>query len=247
MSLQEIRSAIVVGASGDVGQSIACSLARKGVALSLTHHSTDSILEANPVLQPSTRVKWHRIRVDDSSQVDKVITESEKEFGKIDALVYCVGILKDRPLSLTTDEDWNHVIQANLTGAFYCARAVSRPMMVSNSGRIIFLGSVAGRRPVQGQAAYSASKAGLEALSRVLAVELARYGITCNVVVPGAIESRMVRNVNKKIVQEILTATPLKRFGEPSDVTGIVDYLLSPQSSFVTGQTFVVDGGLSIR
>lgn len=241
--MEQSRSALVIGATGDIGQAVATVLTNCGFTLILTHSSSNPPEELGRT--EGQRRQWQRLDVRDSVAVRRLIEDAEQELGPPFALVYCAGIVRDMPLMLMSDDAWASVLDVNLTGAFYCVRAVSRAMMVAGCGRIVLVGSIAARRGNPGQANYSSSKGGLEALSRVVAVELGRYGVTCNVVAPGPIESRIVRDVNERIVERTIRATPLRRLGEPSDVAGAVRYLLSDAGGYVTGQTLVVDGGIS--
>ena len=188
---------------------------------------------------------WFGVDVCDSASVNSIAEKAQEGFGETPDLIYCAGIVKDTPLALTSDESWKSVIDTNLTGAFYFIRALSRPLMVTGDGRIILIGSVSAKRGNPGQGSYSAAKSGLESLCRVTAVEFGRFGATCNVISPGAIESRMVRDTPRAAVDKLLKATPLRQFGRPADVAAAVDYLLGPGGRYVTGQTLMVDGGLS--
>ena len=153
--------------------------------------------------------------------------------------------MREAPIALLPDDAWAEVINVNLTGAFACLRAVARPMMVGEGGRIVLLGSVSGRIGIPGQAAYAASKAGLEALARVAAAEFGRYGITCNVVAPGAIDAGMFRTVADLAVTRVVTRTSLRRLGTVQEVASVVRFLLASDAAYLTGQTVVIDGGLS--
>ncbi len=236
--MTERRSAIVVGASGDIGQAVALRLNSLGYRLTLTWNRG----EPNRLIDG----QWVQVDVRDADAIRQTIARAEAAHGVPFALVYCSGIVRDRPLMLMTDELWTEVMDVNLRGAFHCIRGVSRSMMAAGRGRLVMIGSVTAQRAQAGQAAYSASKAGLEALARVTARELGRYQVTCNVVVPGAIESRMFRNTQEAVVQTAIRNTPLRRLGEPRHVASAVAYLLDDDADFVTGQTLVVDGGMSL-
>jgi len=238
------RSCIIVGATGDIGCQVAALLHEDNFDLTLTHLRS-SVPGNFPEVNGGPEIRWRRLNTSDSEAVQRIVDEAEEAHGEIYALVYCTGTVRDRPLLLTPDDVWKAVLDINLTGAFYCIRAVSRSMMVAGRGRIILIGSVAARCGNPGQASYSAAKGGLEAYCRVAAAELGRYGVSCNVVAPGAIESRLFRHVDERIVKRTIQATPLQRLGEPRDVASTVRYLLSDDAAFITGQTFVVDGGFS--
>jgi 3-oxoacyl-[acyl-carrier protein] reductase len=236
----------VVGATGDIGREISVALAQEGFSLALTRSTGSREKNGYFEFEPLAPVHWFRTDVKDSSSVNNVVMEAQRIFGDAIDLVYCVGALRDTPIALCTDEAWHYVIDVNLTGAFYFIRAVARQMMVKQAGRIILIGSVSGKRGSVGQSGYSAAKAGLEGLCRVAAVELGRYQITVNVVSPGAIESSMMRGVRQGVVDKIMKATPMRRLGTPKNVADVVMFLLSEGGSYVSGQTILVDGGLTI-
>jgi 3-oxoacyl-[acyl-carrier protein] reductase len=241
------RAIVIVGASGEVGRAVADALCADDHALTLTgrHAAVVSHLGADapgPVAE-----RWQHADVTDPDSVNRLIDDTIRVQGPPYALVYCAGVVRDMPLSLTTNEAWSAVIETNLTGAFNCLRAVSRPMMLAGRGRVVLIGSVAGRCGAPGQSSYSASKAGLEGLCRVAAVELARYRITCNVVAPGPLESAMFKDVGHEIVSRTVGVTPLRRLGTTADVGGVVRFLLGDGAAFITGQTIVVDGGISAQ
>lgn len=178
-------------------------------------------------------------------EVTQVVKTVEQDFGAVPDLVYCAGIVKDGSISLVSDEAWYSVIQTNLTGAFYFIRAISRQLMVAGNGRIVLIGSVSASKGNPGQLSYAAAKGGMESMCRVVAVELGRFGVTCNVVSPGAIESRMVKGTPTAAVDRLLKNTPLREFGKPTDVAGLVGFLLSEDGRYITGQTIQVDGGMT--
>jgi 3-oxoacyl-[acyl-carrier protein] reductase len=228
---------VVVGATGDIGQAAALQLDAMGYSLVLTHWASEPSCLADR--------RWVRMDVRNAASVRDVL-EAETATNPPYALVYCAGIVRDGPVALLKEETWDEVLDVNLKGAFLCARSLARPMMAAGNGRIVLVGSVAGQRAQMGQAAYCASKAGLESMTRVMAREFGRYGITCNVVVPGAIESKMFRATKEAVVRGAIDATPLRRLGETRHVVAAITYLLSDDADFVTGQSIVVDGGLTI-
>jgi 3-oxoacyl-[acyl-carrier protein] reductase len=227
----------LIGATGDIGQAVAVKLDELGYRLTLTYNSTE------PTFLP--QANWMRLDVRDASSVRKVADAADRIHGASFALVYCTGVVRDAPLLLLKEDAWDDVMDVNLKGAFLTIQAVLRPMMTSGRGRIVLIGSAAGRYGMIGQSAYSASKAALEALCRVVARETGRFNVTCNVVAPGAIESRMFRNTKESVVRNVMRAASLRRLGEPRHVAGTVAYLLSEEADFLTGQTVVVDGGLA--
>jgi NAD(P)-dependent dehydrogenase (short-subunit alcohol dehydrogenase family) len=238
------RSALVIGASGDIGRAVCELLMLQDYRLTLTYFSEK--LSQN-LMVSNNKATWVKLDVSDSNAVREVIDQAEKRNGSPYCLIYCAGILRDSPILLTSDEVWRAVLDINLTGAFYCVRAIARSMMVEGRGRIVLLGSIAGHTGNLGQSAYSTAKSGLEAFCRVAAAELGRYNITCNVVAPGAIESKMVSTVKRSVVKRILDSTPLRRLGDCKDIANLIGYLLTDEAAFITGQSLLVDGGLSVR
>lgn len=232
------RTVCIVGASGNLGEAIASRLSEAGFGLALTARTG-----APP---PLPDAQFRSLDVRESPALARMVEELQSEHGPLYGLVYCAGVVHDAPVSVFSDRDWEETFAVNVQSAAVAIRAVSRGMMVNRGGRIVLIGSSAGRRAGPGQAAYASSKAALEALCRVTALELGRYGVTCNVVAPGAIESRMFRQVKEALVQRTIQATPLRRLGECRHVAAAVQYLLSEDADFVTGQTLVVDGGLSV-
>jgi 3-oxoacyl-[acyl-carrier protein] reductase len=237
------RPCLIVGASGNIGEEIAVHLGARGRPLALTHSPKSTHSERIP--PNGEDLRWYGVDVCNSSDVTQLVKTVEQDFGAAPDLVYCAGIVKDGSISLISDETWQAVIQTNLTGAFHFVRAVSRPLMVAGNGRIVLIGSVSATKGNPGQLSYAAAKGGMESMCRVIAVELGRFGVTCNVVSPGAIESRMVKGTPTPAVERLLKNTPLREFGKPADVAGLVDFLLSEEGRYITGQTIQVDGGMT--
>jgi 3-oxoacyl-[acyl-carrier protein] reductase len=244
VDLSARRAGIIVGATGSLGRQIAELMHHDGFDLTLTYLKTKPS-KIQEFVRQAPRTRHCRMDVTDSAAVRQTIEGAEQAHGPLFALVYCAGIVRDMPLLLTPDDVWNSMLDVNLTGAFYCIRAISRSMMVAGCGRIILIGSVSARCARPGQASYSSSKAGLEALSRVAALELGRYGVTCNVIAPGAVESELYRKVDNSVVNKTILSTPLRRLGTPKEISSAVRYLLTEEAGFITGQALLVDGGIS--
>jgi len=175
--------------------------------------------------------------------MEKMVSEAVEKFDRIDILVNNAGINRDGLLVSMSLDDWRQVIETNLFGAFNCTKAVAQQMMFQKSGRIINISSVAGERGGRGQTNYAASKGGLNAFTRAVAVELAPKKITVNAVAPGVIETEMSRDVIRRAKEIIMSHIPLKRFGAAIDVAKMVGFLSSDDAAYITGQVFPVDGG----
>ncbi len=240
------KVALVTGAGRGIGQATAFSLAEAGAKV--------ACVDINPQLLDQTvqtitdrggSSKGWLCDVSDSAQVDRVVQEILKEFGRIDILVNNAGITRDNLLLRMKDEEWDAVLGVNLRGPFLLCRAVSKAMIRADGGRVVNIASVSGMIGNPGQANYSASKAGLIGLTRTLAKELAKRNITVNAVAPGFIGTEMSAKLGAEVIEEIKRRTPLGRLGEPQDVADAVLFLCSEAAGFITGQVIVVDGGLT--
>lgn len=235
------RTVVVVGSGSSLGRSIVKVLAPAYGRVVCTYHSS----EPGPD-DKQDGVFHHRVDVSDPASVKEFFGSLGPLYGDPYAVVFVAGVLIEKPLMFLSVEDWKRSLDVNLTGAYACLHAASRGMMVGGAGRFVLVGSIAGRLGTLGQSAYAASKAGLEALARVVAVELGRYGVTVNVVAPGAIDSGMFHKVADKAVAKIVGRIPSRRLGMASEVAATVQFLLTDEASFINGQTIVVDGGMSI-
>ncbi len=237
------RPCLVVGASGNIGEAIAHKLIEGGRQVALTHSPRSA--PASSLSDITGKGRWYAVDVRESSAVNALVAAVERDFGAAPDLVYCAGVTNDSAISLITDEKWDSVIGTNLSGAFYFVRALARQLMVTGNGRIILIGSVAGSRGNAGQLSYCASKGALEAMCRVIALELGRFGGTCNVVSPGATEGRMLEQIPAAAKENFRKAIPLRRFGKPAEVAELVAFLLGEEGQYITGQTIQIDGGMT--
>jgi 3-oxoacyl-[acyl-carrier protein] reductase len=187
----------------------------------------------------------HRFDVRDRAATEHALAELASTKGGLEVVVNNAGIAGDDLALSMSDEKWNQVIAVNLTGAFNCARAAGAIMMRVRRGCIINIGSVAGLRAHRGQINYAASKAGLLAVTRTLAIELGRFGVRVNAVVPGLIAAGMGERMNPNVVQSARAGIPLERLGTAEEVAAVVVFLASPDAGYITGQAIVVDGGMS--
>ena len=238
---------VVTGASRGIGRAIAIELAETYSAQCLlVYRGNTEAAEAtaSAVADAGGSAQLLRADLSSPSEASKVIETCIEAFGGIDVLINNAGITADGLALQMSDEDWASVINTNLSAAFYTARAAARPMMLQRRGRIINLSSVAARRPNRGQVNYVASKGGIEAFTRALAVELAPKGVTVNAIAPGIIETDMSARIRNAAGKELKRAIPARRFGTPKDIAPLVRFLISDEASYITGQIIGIDGGL---
>lgn len=236
--------AIVTGASRGIGRAIALALGTLGVKVVVNYANSSSA--ADEVVKLITESSGEAIAVQgdvsQSEQVDNLIKTTLDKFGRIDILVNNAGITRDTLLMRMKPEDWQAVIDLNLTGVFLCTKAVTKPMLKQKTGRIINISSVVGEMGNPGQANYSAAKAGVIGLTKAVAKEVASRGVTVNAVAPGFIVTDMTEKVK---TDDILQFIPLGRLGTAEEVAGMVRFLATdPASAYITGQVFNVDGGM---
>ena len=238
------RVAIVTGASRGIGRAVALALASEGANVVVNYASSSNAAEE--VVAAITEAGGNAITtqadVSKVEQVDALLNTTLEKFGRVDVLVNNAGITRDTLLLRMKPEDWQAVIDLNLTGVFLCTKAVSKGMLKQRSGRIINIASVAGQMGNPGQANYSAAKAGVIGFTKTVAKELASRGITVNAVAPGFIATDMTNDLKS---EEILKYIPLGRYGEAKEVAGMVRFLAADSAAaYITGQVFNVDGGM---
>ncbi|AKG21046.1 3-oxoacyl-[acyl-carrier-protein] reductase [Calothrix sp. 336/3] len=246
-NLQNLRGqvAIVTGASRGIGRAIAQELAKYGATVVVNYASSSQAadeLVAEITTAGGTAIAL-QADVSKADQVDTLINTVMEKFSRVDILVNNAGITRDTLLLRMKPEDWQAVIDLNLTGVFLCTRAASKIMLKQRSGRIINIASVAGQMGNPGQANYSAAKAGVIGFTKTVAKELAPRGITVNAVAPGFIATDMTSGLSN--TEEILKFIPLGRYGQPEEIGGMVRFLAADSAAaYITGQVFNVDGGM---
>ena len=238
------KTALVTGATGGIGAAIARVLHKAGatVAVSGTRAAVLDELKA----ELGERVHVLVCNLSDPADVEKLVPAAEAAMGSLDILINNAGITRDGLAMRMKDDDWNAVIDVNLTAGFRLARAAMRPMMKKRWGRIVNITSVVGVTGNPGQANYVASKAGIIGLTKSLAQELASRNVTVNAVAPGFIATPMTDVLNDKQKEAILTRVPAGKLGSPDDIAAAVLYLASEEASYVTGQTLHVNGGMAM-
>ncbi|MGI8933941.1 MAG: 3-oxoacyl-[acyl-carrier-protein] reductase [Phormidesmis sp.] len=239
------KVAIITGASRGIGKAAAMALAQAGAKVVVNYarssDAADAVVAA--ISEAGSEALALQADVSKADQVDAMVKATMDKFGRIDVLVNNAGITRDTLLLRMKPEDWQAVIDLNLTGVFLCTRAVSKIMLKQRSGRIINISSVAGLMGNPGQANYSAAKAGVIGFTKTIAKELAPRGITANAVAPGFIATDMTEDL--KNTEEILKYIPLGRYGQPEEVAGLIRFLAAdPAAAYITGQVMNVDGGM---
>ena len=239
------KTAIVTGASRGIGAAIAQRLCETGANVVLCSRSADAVGQIADTLQGNGYpVLAMAADISQKADVETLIEKTISQFSQIDILVNNAGITRDMLLMRLKDEDWDAVLQTNLTGTMYCTRAVLRPMIRQKSGRIINISSVVGLTGNAGQANYAAAKAGIIGFTKAVAKEIGARGITVNAIAPGFITTDMTAQIPEQSLPQLLELIPLREFGHPEDVADAVCFLASDAARYITGQTLQVDGGM---
>ncbi|AOW16053.1 3-oxoacyl-[acyl-carrier-protein] reductase [Polaribacter vadi] len=246
MKLLENKSAIITGATRGIGRGIAVEFAKQGANVAFTYSSS---VEAAKELEEELKAfgvsaKGYQSNAANFDAAQELAKEVLAEFGTIDILVNNAGITKDNLLMRISEDDFDKVIEVNLKSVFNLTKAVIRPMMKQRAGSIINMSSVVGLKGNAGQTNYAASKAGIVGFSKSVALELGSRNVRSNVIAPGFIETEMTDKLDEKVVQGWRDSIPLKRGGSPQDIANACVFLASDMSSYITGQTLSVDGGM---
>ncbi len=246
MKLLKNKTAIITGATRGIGRGIAAEFANQGANVAFTYSSS---IDAAKALEAELnalgiKAKGYQSNAAEFDTAQELAKEILKEFGSIDILVNNAGITKDNLLMRISEDDFDKVIDVNLKSVFNMTKAVIRPMMKQRSGSIINMSSVVGLKGNAGQSNYAASKSGILGFSKSVALELGSRNIRSNVIAPGFIETEMTGKLDEATVQTWRDAIPLKRGGTPEDIANACVFLASDMSSYITGQTLSVDGGM---
>ena len=243
------RVAVVTGASKGLGRAMSLGLGKAGADLVLCGRNVEELGEvAGGIQKLGRRAMAVRTDVLQSKSVDAMVSEAIGEYGRIDILVNNAGVNVRKPVVEFTEEDWDLVLNTNLKGYFLVARAVARQMIAQQSGKVINIASILGSVALPNQVAYASSKGGVIQMTKVMALEWATHNIHVNAIAPTYFETPLVaalRNDPERY-QFIMERTPMKRWGKPEELEGIVIFLASRASDFITGQTIFIDGGWTV-
>lgn len=240
------KVALVTGSARGLGRATAALLAGEGARIVITDINEEAAIRTAAEIAAEYKVETmalgHNVAAEESCK--EVIAAAVARMGSLDILVNNAGITRDARLMMMKKEDWQSVIDINLSGAFYCTKHASKQMLKQQSGRIVNIASVVGLMGNIGQANYSAAKAGLIGLTKTTAKEVAERGITVNAVAPGYIKSDMTHEISPEATARMLAMIPLGFYGEPLDVANTVLFLVSDQARYITGQVINIDGGM---
>ncbi|MDZ4683502.1 MAG: 3-oxoacyl-[acyl-carrier-protein] reductase [Planctomycetaceae bacterium] len=247
MNLKD-RVALVTGGSRGIGRAIVVKLAEAGAKVAFVYHTNQTAADSltAELTGRGLEVVGYQGDASKKDDADRIVTAVIEKWGKLDILVNNAGIIRDTLIATMSSEQWQQVIDNNLTSVFNFCQAASRPMMSARYGRVINMSSVSADFSNPGQANYAASKAGIEGFTRCMATELAKRGVTSNAVSPGFIETDMTAAVRNAAGDKIKQSIPVRRLGKPDDIAYAVLFLASDEASYITGQVLKVDGGLTL-
>ncbi len=243
MRLHE-KVAIITGGASGIGREAALVFAREGARVAIWDFDDSGAEVADHIEKNGGKSFFYKVDVSKAQEVEKALEETENQLGDIDILINNAGITRDGFLTKMSLEDWQKVMDVNLTGVFNCSKVVAQKMMARQEGVIINASSVVGVYGNVGQTNYSATKAGVIGMTKTWAKELGKKGIRVNAVAPGFVATPMTEKVPEKILNRMKDKTPLGRLGQPEDIANAFLYLASDQASFVNGAVLQVDGGL---
>lgn len=242
------KVAIVTGGSRGIGKAISLALSKEGAQVIVNYRRSasgaDHVVEE--INSKGGRSISYQADVTKESEAEQMVEDTVNHFGRVDILVNNAGVIRDKLLLTMTEKDWCSVIDVNLGGVFHCTRAVAKHMTLQKSGRIINISSIGGERGGRGHCNYAASKGGINAFTKSMAIELAPKGITVNAVSPGIIVTEMSAAVRRRTADGLLSQIPLGRYGTTADVANVVLFLASEKSSYITGEIIGVTGGFGV-
>jgi 3-oxoacyl-[acyl-carrier protein] reductase len=243
----ENKVAVITGGASGIGKAAVEKFAREGAAVAIWDVNETQGKELELILlHEGFAARFVKVNTASFEEVEHATKEVIKQFGKISVLVNNAGITRDASILKMTAEQWQQVMDVNLTGVFNCCKAISPNMIENGFGRIINTSSIVGLYGNFGQANYAATKAGVIALSKTLARELGKYNITVNAVAPGFIATDMIKTIPEKVITMMTEKVPLKKLGTPEDVANTYAFLASDEAQFISGTVISVDGGLTI-
>jgi 3-oxoacyl-[acyl-carrier protein] reductase len=236
---------LITGSSQGMGRAFALKLASLGAKIALNDIPSQEENLKKVKEEIKGEAKYFLADVSKYAEVEKMVQDIEKEFGRIDVLINNAGINQDRTLIKMTEEEWQRVINIDLTGVFNCSKA-ALPLLIQSQGSIVNISSIVGQRGNFGQTNYAAAKAGMIGFTKALSKEVGRFGVRVNAIAPGFIETKMAEAIPEELKITVKKLTSLGRFGKPEEVADLIAFLASSQSSFITGAVINIDGGLAI-
>ena len=243
MGSMEGQVALVMGGTGGIGSAVVERLITRKVHVAVGYYGNEEAAKEFVDARTPTKITMHACDVGQWEDCERSVAEVIEEHGQLDILVNSAGITKDKTARKMTPEDWDDVLQVNLSGTFYACRAALTHMLDREYGRIVNISSVVGERGNFGQINYAASKSGIFGLTKTLALETASKGITVNAVTPGFIRTKMVEDMPEEVLEKVIAQIPAGRLGEPDEVARLVEFLADPESGYITGEIYGMNGG----